>query len=270
MAREDGSSDQYSMRSIDRVSAILGYLGEHPTGTIAEIAKSTGLARPTVFRLAEAMTLNGLLARGADFGYQLGPRLIYIALKGSGLMDLRGAARPIMTRLAGETGETVALSILLDQFRIYIDQIESSQPIRRVIEINTPLPLHCGASAKALLAWLPEQDVRKLLNPGGIRPYTERTVTDLESLVQQLRAVHKAGYAKSHGERVADGAAVAAPVLANNGDVLASLAVLAPRHRAPDDKLAAWAPLVIRAAEDVAIAYGARPPRKQGGGRAWA
>jgi DNA-binding IclR family transcriptional regulator len=257
------------MRSVERICSILGFLSEHPTGTLAGMAKATGLAKPTAFRLAEAMTSNGLLARVADAGYQLGPRLIYIALKGSGLLDLRAAARPAMAKLAAETGETVALSILLDQARMYIDQIESTQPIRRVIEVNAPLPLNCGASAKALLAWMPEEEVRKILSAQSQLPWTERTVTNPEALMRQIKTVRQTGYAKSHGERIPDGSAVAAPIVAQNGDVLAALAVLAPRHRAPDEKLVSWAPLVIRAALDVAVAYGAAPPAKRGG-RPWA
>jgi len=259
----DEENDRYSMRSVDRITSILSFISEHETGSLPDISEATGLARSTVFRLAEALVSSGLLVRAGDAGYRISPRLVYIALKGPGILDLRSVAQPVMVRLAEETGETVALSIRLEGTRMYVGQVESRQPIRRVIEMNEPLPLSIGASAKALLAWVPEPEARRILEGTRSRWPDCATAPHLERFLAELPAVRKEGFAMSSGERVADGAAVAAPILADNGDVLGSLAVMAPRHRTPDEKLRDWGPLVVRAARDVAVASGARHPGRR-------
>lgn len=255
----DQEPKQYAMRCVDRVASVLNYLGEHGTGTIAEIAAATGLPRPTVFRLAEALIYHDLVTRGDNAMFQIGPRLIFLAMKGSGIFDLRAAARPAMYRLAQQTDETVALSILIGSSRMYIDQVESSQPVRRGIELNKLLPLHTGASGKALLSALPESRVAELLQQGTLERFTERTITDVDGLINELQTTRKNGYATSFSERVHDGAAVAAPICSLRNDVLGAIAVLAPLHRTPKEKLLTWAPLVKQAAYDIAVTCGARP-----------
>ncbi|MEW6106915.1 MAG: helix-turn-helix domain-containing protein, partial [Bacillota bacterium] len=124
------TNNRYSMRSVDRVASILNYLGEHGPATIADISAATGLPRPTVLRLAEALARHGFTAKTENSGYQLGSRFIFLAMKGSGVFDLRVAARPVMQRLARQTGETVALSVLVGESRMYVEQVESAQPVR--------------------------------------------------------------------------------------------------------------------------------------------
>lgn len=249
------------MRSVDRITSILSYISEHGSGALPEMAEATGLARSTVFRLAEALAGNGLLVRAGEAGYRIGPRLIYIALKGPGIFDLRAVAHPVMVRLAEETGETVALSVRVEENRLYVAQVESKQPVRRVIEMHEPLPLIYGASAKALLAWLPEAEARRIVGQAAERDCDAAAKTDIDRFLAGLKDARRLGFAVSSGERVPDGAAVAAPVLADSGEVLGSLAVMAPTHRAPAEKLLEWGPMAVEAANAIAVAYGARRPR---------
>ena len=72
-------------------------------------------------------------------------------------MDVRSVAAPILRELRGETRETTTLSILVGRHRIYLDQFESPQEIKMVVEIGPRFPLHSGASSRAILAWLPPQ-----------------------------------------------------------------------------------------------------------------
>jgi DNA-binding IclR family transcriptional regulator len=87
-------------------------------------------------------------------------------------------------------------------------------------------------------------------------------VTDVEEYIAQLRAARERGYTISTGERVREGTGVAAPILASNGNVLGVIAILAPAHRTPEAKLYEWAPLAQQAAQEIAVAFGAQPPRE--------
>jgi DNA-binding IclR family transcriptional regulator len=257
--QNDQEPNQYAMRCVNRVASVLNYLGEHGTGTIAEIAAGTGLPRPTVFRLAEALLYHDLVTRDDNAMFHVGPRLIFLAMKGFGIFDLKAAAHRAMYRLAQETDETVALSILIGSSRMYIECVESSQPVRRVIELNKLLPLHSGASGKALLSGLSDRRVAELLEQTTLDRFTERTITYVDDLMNELHTIRQNGYATSFSERVLDGAAVAAPICSLRNNVLGAIAVLAPLHRTPKERLLAWAPLVKQAAYDIAVTCGARP-----------
>ncbi len=268
---ENANGQRAQMRSIERITSILSYIGEHGAGTLPELSESTGLARSTVFRLCEGLTVSGLLERAGEGGYHLGPRLLYLALKGPGTLDLSAVAQPFMADLVERTGETAALSVIVGDARMYVAQVESPKPIRRVIEMRTLLPMYRGASGKALLGWLPESRIQRILSQSSADRLPEEAkwpLPDRAALLAELAEARRVGYAKSMGERVTDGVAVAAPILAENGEVLGSLAVLAPKHRVPTEKLDNWGPLVAEAAEKIAIAFGARHTQvKAGNGR---
>lgn len=248
-----------TMRSVDRVAAILNFLGEESPQPIWQIAAETGLPRPTVFRLVKALARQGFVMRDDGVGYRLGPRLMFLAMKSSGAVDLKSAARPVMEWLARETGETTALQLRVGSSRVCVELVESSQMVRRVIEVNTPMPVHCGASGKALLAWLPEARAAELIGKGPLQRFTEHTITDPDELMAELRAIRKVGYAISFGERMGDGNAIAAPILSSTGEVLGAVAVLAPAHRTPRQKLIGWVPVLQRAGREIAAAHGAVP-----------
>ena len=104
----------------------------------------------------------------------------------------------------------------------------------------------------------------ELIGQLRLERFTDRTITDSDELLEQVRQVRRLGYAMSFGERVQDGAALAAPVLNQLGEAIAALAVIAPAHRTTRATLDGWIPLVLGAAREIAAAYGAVPPARAG------
>lgn len=92
------------------------------------------------------------------------------------------------------------------------------------------LPLHAGASAQAILAFLPAEDQRAILE-SALEQFTPATITDPGRLRRRLVAIRKQGYAESKGEVYPGAMGIAAPIFAREGRVVASIAVSGPAGR---------------------------------------
>src|SRR5439155_4691361 len=129
-------------------------------------------------------------------------------------LNIRERALDHLQALTAETGETTTLSVLVGDRRVYAHQIESSQRVRQTIQIGDSAPLYLGASGKAILAFLPD-DQRAAI----VRAAADPTVTradggriDAEALDAELTAVRRRGYATSLSERILGATSSAAPV----------------------------------------------------------
>ena len=132
----------------------------------------------------------------------------------------------------------------------------AQRPVRIVSQLGETLPLHATAAGKAYLAFESEDELRALL-PDGLSRFTERTVVDRQTLLQQLRSITTSGYAVDMGEHVEDIRAVAVPVRDYTRNVVGTLAVAAPASRLTNERIEKEvAPLVLKAGRELSSRLG--------------
>ena len=153
----------------------------------------------------------------SDNTYRLGHRLFELAHRVWESFDLRGAAAPVLDRLADETRETVALCSIDNHEILYIDQRSRGGAFGFRIEIGRRAPLHCTAGGKALLAFAPPHERRAMLDGIRLERFTDRTITDEEALGADLALARVRGYAISLEEHVEGVVSVAAPIFDHTG-----------------------------------------------------
>jgi DNA-binding IclR family transcriptional regulator len=137
-----------------------------------------------------------------------------------------------------------------------IEVVESERAVRIASPLGSPLPLHCTAAGKALLAFETEDEIKALL-PDGLSKHTDRTPTDKATLMQQLRSVATSGYAVDMGEFVEDVRAVAVPIRDYARTVVATLAVAGPAYRFQAERIEKeLAPLVAKGGRDISNRLG--------------
>jgi DNA-binding IclR family transcriptional regulator len=139
--------------------------------------------------------------------------------------------------------------------RTYVDQYESPQEIKMTVEPGRLYPLYAGASSRAILAFLPEVDVARVLS-SGIEPLTEETIHDLDLLKERLAEVRANGFATSRGERQSGAGSVAAPVFRGDGRVVGSISVCGPLARFDAAAVDRYIPLVTSAAARISARLG--------------
>jgi IclR family acetate operon transcriptional repressor len=215
---------------------------------LVELVDVSGLPRPTVLRLLEALREHGLLALNQSGGYVLGPRVAVWGQRYVDGLDVRAQAEDLMQALAAETRETCFLGVRDDQCVLYVAKVDSPQAVRPAARVGSRNPLHSTAIGKVLLAFAPADVVQRCLL-GPLEPKTVNTITDPEQLAAEFARVRERGYSIDAIENEEGVHCVAAPVRDHSGSVVAGMSVSAPAYRFGSDDLPRLAPRVISAAE---------------------
>lgn len=220
--------------TVARIFEVLEAIATNDEGVgVRSLARETGIDRSAVSRLLLQLTELGIAVAAENSRYRIGPRLFAIAGAVTSRDELRRAARPALEALAERFNETSYLAVLEDGHVVLRDVIESSQPLRYVGELGVAAPLHAGAAGRAILAGLDDESFEAWLAAAELNAVTPATLTDPDRLRDGRAADRAAGYSVSRGERVAGGAAVAAPFVDGSGRVRGSVVLTCPRDRLP-------------------------------------
>jgi len=210
-----------SMRVLETIAAHGGVLG------VSQIATLSGLAVPTIHRIVRTLVDLGYLRQEPSRRYALGPRLLLLADSSSSI--LTSTARQHLARLVDELGETSNLAMLDGAQVAYVAQVPSKHAMRMFTEVGKRVMPHCTAVGKALLAALPPERVRVLLQRNGMARHTDRTITDPDALLDELLHVADQGYAIDDGEQEVGVRCVAVAVLGAPVHLALSISGPAPR-----------------------------------------
>jgi DNA-binding IclR family transcriptional regulator len=224
--------DGNAVRSVDRAAALLLALGECAREVgVTELARRLGLHKSTASRLLATLQRRGLVEQDEESGkYRLGLVVIRLAERAGRTLDLRSLALPELEHLARLTHETAGLGILdADQVR-FVAQADGPSLIAVGDWTGRSSSPHANASGKVLLASLAEREVLRIVRR-GLTCYTDRTVTDLEPLLEELARARRRGYATTASELEQGLNAVAAPVLDARGRVVAAVEIWGPTFR---------------------------------------
>lgn len=146
---------------------------------------------------------------------------------------LRERTRPLMAELAGRTQSTVYMAILKQEWIIAGDSIfpgHGSSPLISIYYGQT-MPVHCAASAKAILAFLPAENQMRLISHCDFRTYTRATITNKTQLLKHLSDVRSHGFAVCAEEAEEGVTAIAMPALDSRGFAYASIGLCAPAQQ---------------------------------------
>lgn len=245
------------MQSLSRAVAILDcFTVENPQLGVREIARRIDMSVSTVGRMLASLSALGLLNQDPSSRlYRMGPKVMAYNMVYTASLDIRGSARPMLEELYRLTNETVSLYVLAGEQRVCADCIESSERLRVVVRIGEHMPLHAGSAGKALLAFMPPEDVTRILSR-PLEKMTSKTVTSKESILKELREIRKNGYATSHGERFEEVIGVAAPIFDDAGMVVAAINVAGPGSRFTDQAVAKHRPRLVRLANQISRLLG--------------
>jgi IclR family acetate operon transcriptional repressor len=224
--------DGNAVRSVDRAAALLLALGDSQgEAGVTELARRLGLHKSTASRLLATLQRRGLVEQDEETGkYRLGLVVIRLAERAERTLDLRGIAMPELERLARLTHETTALGVLDGDALLTVAQADGPNLIAVGDWTGRSTPLHCVAAGKVLLAAVAEREVLRIVRR-GVASYTDRTITELEPLLEELARIRRRAYATSLGEFETGLNAVAAPVHDARGNVIAAVDIWGPAFR---------------------------------------
>ncbi|GAB6902003.1 IclR family transcriptional regulator [Kineosporia succinea] len=243
--------------SAGRVADVLLLFADGPQSLgVTEVARRLELSKAVVHRILTTLVDRQLLATDPDTrGYRLGPSAAALGARALRESRIRVAAMPVLRELGRLTGETATVSARMADGRVYLDQVESTQEIKMTVEIGRRYPLHAGSSSNCILAFLPDQERKRVLE-AEFTALTDRTIIDPEQLRERLEHIRANGYATSDSERQLGAGAVAAPVFGVDGSVVGSISVCGPALRVDEPARRAYVPLVRSAADRISRELG--------------
>ncbi len=223
---------------------------EKPLLTLQHISTETGLNKNTVFRVLYTLAEHGYITK-QNHVYSLGQKLAQLGNARLHGEDLIAVAGSYLTALRDKFGETVNLGVLGEGSICYVDVRESSKRFRLAERIGGTDPLHSTALGKAQLAYLPQDEVRRLMKEWGMKKYTEHTITSVSALGAELKRVRAAGYALDNQESMLGAYCIAAPILDSAGRPVAAISIAGPIIRFNEADLEAASSALLKAAADI-------------------
>ena len=201
------------VQTLDRAVALLEVVADSGPMSMAALAEATGLTRPTVHRLAQALVGHGLLGRDDRGRLRLGGRLVGWGSLASRSLGLAQVAAPVLEALLAATGESTQLYVREGDRRVCVASAERTSGLRDTVPLGASLPLTAGSGGAVLLAWAADADRFP------------------EVPAPRLADVRSRGWAESVGEREPGVASVSAPVRDANGTVVGAISVSGPVER---------------------------------------
>lgn len=244
------------IRAVDRaLDILLCFTRQTPRLTMTQIAEQVGMNKSTVHRLLGTLEKKHFIQRDPSTGlYQLGIRLLQMAYLTLEQNDLRKYATPFLRHLCDLHLETITLSILDDADVVFLDVVESPRRVKLAAHTGQHLPAFATAAGKAMLAYLPEQTVKTILER-GMQPYTPKTIQSQKIFLNALSLIREQGFAVAEQEYEDGINAVAAPILGSKGFPIAAITVAGPAYRLTKDRMSEIGPTVLATAKEIAQGF---------------
>lgn len=227
------------IKSVDRAMDLLECFTENRTEIGAtELGKLIGLTKPSAYRLAETLLTRGYLIKDPEkLRYQIGPKVLNLSKVFFYKVDIRTMALPHMQKIHDIFKEGIFLFMVINDKRVCIGSVESTQPLRRVISVGEALPMGVGASGKLLVAYQ------------GFESYPGLQQNELAQIRQQ-------GYSISRDEAGDNISAVAVPIKNHVGQVVGALAMAGASLYYSEEDISRYLPVMQEHGENISHQLG--------------
>lgn len=244
------------------VRLIKSFTSTRTTWGVSELSRELGISKSSVHRILATLTDEGMLEQDPETGrYRLGLAMYDLAAAVPSQRELHEAVLLPMTELRNRTGETVQVGVIDGIHVVYIERLDSPNTLRLFTDVGRRNELHCTATGKVLLAFLPADRRERILAELKLAKRTAYTITSPRKFKQELDMIRSQGYAENRHESEVGVVSVAAPIR-DTGDVtIAAISVAGPAERM-DPLRSQMAQAVQRAAGLVSHRLGYRDGRE--------
>ncbi len=214
----------YSVPAVERVFDMLELLVSNGRPrNITEISRQLKIPKSSVFGILHTLRDRGYIEKQEDERYGLTLKLFGLGASMVAALDIRQQVAPGLRELAAQTNITAHLGVLATDEAVYIDKAEAPGAIRLTTYVGCRAPLHSTGMGKALLAWLPESELHRIIASRGLTAFTPRTISSPAALRAELAQVRAIGYAVSIEENEPGVCGLGAPIFDHTGHLAAAV-----------------------------------------------
>ena len=244
------------VNSVQKAFRILtAFSSTEPRLTLTQIVEKLGIDKSTAQRFTHTLLVMGYLDKDPvtkTLGVTV--RLMDLAHIYLSSNQLIGAATPYLFHLNGETGETVNLTVLDDAEVVFVSRMVGSHLLSTGVVIGTRLPAYATSSGLAMMAMLPDPEIKRLLKISKLKAFTTNTVYDPEKIMERIKAARVKGYVLGTGDYFADDISLGAPIMSRSGQVLGALSLSVANDRySPKEAETKFGKMVSAAAKSILV-----------------
>ncbi|TLS36212.1 IclR family transcriptional regulator [Pseudalkalibacillus caeni] len=246
------------VKSVGRALEIIDIVSSNKNGCgVTEIANQIDINKSSVYRILSTLESHGYIEQNEVTGkYKIGYKFLQISSRLLDSIELREEAKPFLKELETLTNEVIHLVVFDEGEVVYLEKLEGNETLRMHSKVGKRAPMHCTSVGKAILAHLPEQKVREVLEAKGMPRHTEKTIIDPDRFLEELKKVKNQGYATEIEENEYGITCIGAPIFDNTGKPIAAFSISGPRMRMTDERLDFLKEKVIEAAKNISARLG--------------
>jgi IclR family transcriptional regulator, KDG regulon repressor len=259
IADEGDDRHHVGVQSLGRAFAILEAVARHRDGIgLADLSKLVGLHNSTTFHLAKTLVSLGYLRQERDSKrYRIGRPLFALAASALDEIEMVNLATPVLQELSRDTGESSHFSVRMGDSVVVIARTGGPGAFQLAERVGVVRPAHCTALGKVMLASLSEDQLKRFLERVELKPWTEKSITDIPTLVREVAKVRRTGVAYDEGEFNLEVRCIAVPVKAFTGQIVGALGISGPIWRQGNHVHQGKAKILQAAALRLSAAFGA-------------
>lgn len=264
--------DRYRVRSVERALELLELLGTvGPDGeTVSELARRTGVSKATAFATLQTLLAHGFIADrevGTSRRYRLGMALARLGDRAASQTSIVDVATPVLRELTDATGRPSRLAVLDDGAAIVIGRVDAPGIVQFRAHLGRREHAHTSGVGKALLATLPEDQVRAIAARTKLPRRTARSITTLPGLLAALTIVRARGWSVDD-EEDADGVlCVGSSVHGIGGGCVGAISVTGLKLDLGEREIAALGEQVRAASDQISTLLGGQTFAARSGDR---
>ncbi len=233
---KSGRTIQSVARALNILEVLSKAEGEMQLG---EIARETELNVSTCHHILLTLMTRGYVAQNnRGRAYFLGTKILELSSNRARQFSLAELAMPELRRLNSVTGENVHLAVIQGNDLVALAQLDSTKIVQVNMEaISLTGAAHATAIGKSILAWLPENEIERIIRQKGLPQFTRSTITDFDALKESLRLVRRFGFAIDREEFLPGVVCIGTALRDYSGTVLGSISCTLPDSRAADENI---------------------------------
>jgi DNA-binding IclR family transcriptional regulator len=250
------------VKSAVRVLAIIRLLTAETNGVkFSDVCEHLELPKSSAHALLGTMIDEGFLTIDPNTRvYRIGVRLWEAGQTYVQSFDLPRVARPFMEAVQDALRETVQLAILDGTDNVYVAKVEADQRLALQSRVGTRLPAYATGLGKVLLAGLSDTEIRRRFQDVHLEAFTDRSITDLETLLHLMGEIRVKGFGTDDGEYTPGVVCVAVPVRQHSGEVFAAMSVSVPEVRSSTELRRITLEVLLEQANAMSAELGYRIP----------
>ncbi|WP_050604397.1 IclR family transcriptional regulator [Ruegeria sp. 6PALISEP08] len=246
-----------TLQSLDRALETLTTVAALERCTLSDLSRETGVPTATTHRILTTLSNRGYVS----FDEQRQEWMIGIEAYRTGTSYLKRnnvveIGRPILRKLMRDSGETANMAMPDGKYVVFVNQIETSNPIRAFFPHGARAPMYASGTGKALLAEMTSNALDTFLSDITFEPYTDRTHRSETSLLEDVSLIRQRGWSFDDEERYAGMSCTGAAILNQFGIPCAGVSVSGPTARINKSNAAYFGEMVLEAAREITTAIG--------------